>query len=127
MQNINRQDSEEEIEVLPDLAWFLLLVAFVPHLLALIGSGALALIASCGWFPASMGPFSLAHAYLIVNRLGYTSHMSWISALSFSLIWSAFLYFSWQKHRTTTLVIGAFSFIVSAVWLWLLIAPLSSR
>ena len=82
MQNINEKVPEEEFEYLPDLTWVLLLVAFVPHLLALIGSNTLARITSCACFPASMGPFSVAHTYILINRLGFTSHMSWISALS---------------------------------------------
>ena len=64
MQHINHQvPEEEEVSFLPDIAWLLLLVGFIPHLLALIGLNPLALLASCGCFPVSMGPFAPAHTY----------------------------------------------------------------
>jgi hypothetical protein len=124
MQNLGNQVSDQEVEYLPDIAWLLLLVALLPHLIALIGTAALAMLSSCACFPISMGPFAIAHTYLLVNRLGFTSHMSWISAISFSLIWSAFLCCSWRKNRTVTMVIGVFCFIISAGWIWLLIRSL---
>lgn len=125
MQNINKQVSEEEYTYLPDLAWVLLVVAFIPHLLALIGLNPLAMLASCGCFPASMGPFALAHVFMLVNRLGFTSHMSWISAVSFSLIWSAILCCAWRKNKNITMAVGASFSIISAILVWLLLAPLS--
>ena len=125
MQNINKQVSEEEYTYLPDLAWVLLVVAFIPHLLALIGLNPLAMLASCGCFPASMGPFALAHVFMLVNRLGFTSHMSWISAVTFSMIWSAGLCCAWKRNKNITLGVAALCFIGSAIPVWLLISPLS--
>ena len=125
MQHINNQVPEEEFEYLPDFVWFFLLVAFVPHLLALVGSNMAAMIASCACFPASMGPFAPAHVFLLVNRLGFTSHMAWISALTFSLIWSAILCCAWRKNKNITMAVGASFSIISAILVWLLLAPLS--
>lgn len=125
MRNISEQVTEDDFECLPRLAWLFLLVAFVPHLLALVGSNIAAMIASYICFPASMGPFALAHAFILVNRLGFTTHMAWISALIFSLIWFALLCWSWRKNRTITMAIGTFSFIVSIGWIWLFIVPLA--
>ena len=125
MQNINQQVSEEECPCLPEFAWGLLVVAFIPHALALMGLNPLAMLASCGCFPASMGPFALAHALMLVKGLGFTSHMSWISAVSFSMIWSAILCCAWRKNRKNTLAVGGSFSIVSAILVWLILAPLS--
>ena len=91
MQDYDNRVYDGECACLPDIAWLLVIVALVPHLLGLVGTAATAAIASCACFPASMGPFAVVHTYLLIGRLGYTSHMSWISAISFSLLWSAFL------------------------------------
>jgi hypothetical protein len=124
MHNINQHVSEEEeFAGLPDIAWALLLLAFVPHVLALMGFNPLAMIASCGCFPASMGPFAVAHIFLLVDRLGFTSHMAWISAVSFSLLWSAILCYGWRKNRNITMVVAVAGFTVSALWAWLVIRP----
>jgi hypothetical protein len=125
MQNYDNRVYDGECACLPDIAWLLVIVALLPHLLGLVGTAATAAIASCACFPASMGPFAVVHAYLLIGRLGYISHMSWISAISFSLLWSAFLCCAWRKSKTVTVGIGVFCFIVSAVWIWQLYAPLS--
>ena len=91
MHNINTHDYEDKVNCLPEIAWILLAVGLVPHVLEIIGSHTAALIACYICFPISMGPFALAHGYLLINRLGLTSHMAWISVITFSLIWSAIL------------------------------------
>jgi hypothetical protein len=88
-----------------------------------MGFNPLAMIASCGCFPASMGPFAIAHIFLLVDRLGFTSHMAWISAVTFSLLWSAILCCGWRKNRNITLGVAVAGFTVSAVWAWLVIRP----
>jgi hypothetical protein len=123
MRNIDEQFSEEEIKCLPPVAWLFLALAIVPHLLMLAGQELMASIASRSCFPFTMGPFSLAHTYLLVHRLGFTSHMGWISALIFSMIWFGFLSWLWRKNRTVTLAICSLSFIISAEWIWLSIMP----
>ena len=123
MQNIDEQLSEEKVECLPRLAWLFLAVAFAPHLLSLAGLDPLAKIASFICFPASMGPFAVAHAYILVSRLGFTSHMAWISALTFSLTWFVLVSWLWRKNRTVTSAIGATCFLVSAGWIWLILVP----
>jgi len=107
MRNISEQVTEDDFEWLPHLAGLFLLIAFVPHLLELIGLNIAAMLASYICFPVSMGPFALAHASILVNRMGFTSHMSWISALVFTLIWFALLCWTWRKNRTITMAIGA--------------------
>ena len=123
MRNINEQLSEEEFEGLPPLAWLFLAVAIAPHLLMLAGQELMASIASCACFPVTMGPLAMAHTYLLVNRLGFLSHMAWISALLFSMTWFTLLYWSWRKNRTITLAICSLCFIVSAEWIWIGIMP----
>ena len=123
MRNINEQLSEEEFEGLPPLVWLFLAVAIAPHLLMLAGQDFIASIASCTCFPVTMGPFALAHTYLLVNRLGFLSHMAWISALLFSLIWFALLCWSWRKSRTITMAICTICFIFSVEWIWIGLMP----
>ncbi len=125
MQNRSEGVSEEEAECLPRLAWLFLGVAFVPHLLALVGLNLMAMIASFICFPASMGPFALAHVTILVNRLGFISQIAWISALLFSLILFALFCWSWRKDKTVTLGICACCFIISSGWIWLRILPLA--
>jgi hypothetical protein len=123
MRNIDEQLSEEGFERLPPLVWLFLAIAIVPHLLVLAGQELIASILSCTCFPITMGPFALAHTYLLVNRLGFLSHMAWISALLFSMIWFALLSWLWRKNRTITLAICSFCFIVSMEWIWVGILP----
>jgi hypothetical protein len=125
MQNINRKVTEEEWPCLPELARVLLVVAIIPHVLALVGFTPLAKLVSCACFPASMGPFALAHAFILANRLGFTSHMVWISAVTFSLIWSAGLCCAWQRNKNVTMGVAALIFITTAVPVRFLLAPLS--
>jgi hypothetical protein len=125
MQNNGELVSEEEAECLPRFVWLFLAVAFVPHLLAIVGLDLMAMIASFICFPATMGPFALAHVYILVNRLGFISQMAWISALLFSLIWFALICWLWRKDKTVTLGICAFCFIISSGWIWLRILPLA--
>ena len=125
MQNIDEQLSEEKFECLSPLAWIFFAVAIVPHLLMFAGQEFLASIASCACFPFTMGPLSLAHTYLLVNRLGFMSHMAWLSALLFSMIWFALLCWSWRKNRTITVAFSTLFFIVSAEWIWVGILPLA--
>jgi hypothetical protein len=123
MQNIDQPLPEEAVESLPTLAWLFMGIAFVPHVLALVGQDVLALIASSICFPVSMGPFALAHATILVSRLGFTSHMAWISALIFSLTWFVLVYWFWKKSRAITVAVGAFSIVISAGWSPLLLLP----
>jgi hypothetical protein len=123
MQNMDKQFSEEKFEGLPPIAWLFMAVAIMPHLLMLAGQEIIAAIASCTCFPVTMGPFSLAHTYLLVNRLGFISHMAWLSALLFSMIWFAILYWGWRKNRALTMALCAFCFIASAEWIWIGIIP----
>ena len=123
MQNIDEQLSEEKFATLPPITWLFLAVAIAPHLLMLAGQELAASIASCACFPVTMGPFSLAHTYLLVNRLGFLSHMAWLSALLFSMIWFALLYWGWRKNRAIAIALCAFCFIVSAEWIWIGIIP----
>ena len=122
MVNIDEHLADESVESLPPLAWLFLALAFVPHLLALVGVDGLAMMASTVCFPASMGPLAFAHTYLLASRLGYNSHMAWISALLFSTIWSLLVCWFWRKNRVVALAIGAFCFIVSTSWIWLTLA-----
>jgi hypothetical protein len=94
--------SNGAVECLPTLAWVFLAIAFIPHTLALVGLDMSAVIASIICFPLSMGPFAVAHAYLLVSRLGFTSHMAWISALLFSIIWSVLVCWFRGRSRATT-------------------------
>jgi hypothetical protein len=126
MHNINQQVSEEETyPCLPEIAWVLLVVAFIPHVLALMGLNPLVQLASCGCFSASMGPFALAHVFMIIKGLGFTSHMAWISAVTFSLIWSAGLCCAWRRNKNITMGIAALTIVISAIPVWFLLTPLS--
>lgn len=123
MQDSNGQLSQEEFATLPPLAWLFLAIALLPHLLTLAGQEFMASILSCTCFPVTMGPFALAHAYLLVNRLGFLSHMAWMSALLFTLIWFVFLAWLWRKNRAVALAISSLCFIISAEWIWIGILP----
>ncbi len=123
--NVDEQLSDEAVKFLPTLAWVFLAIAFVPHALALVGLDILAVMASSICFAASMGPLALLHAYLLAGRLGFTSHMAWISALLLATIWSAIVCWFWQKNRTITVAIGASCFLLSATWIWLALVPLA--
>jgi hypothetical protein len=125
MRKVTDQHSEEKFECLPPLAWLFLAVAIAPHLLKLAGQEYMASIASCACFPVTMGPFALVHTYLLVNRLGFLSHMAWISALLFSMTWFALLCWSWRKNRTITIAIYTLFIIVTLEWIWTGILPLA--
>ena len=116
--------SDDAVEGLPTLAWLFLAVAFAPHLLAVAGADTMATIVSTFCFPASMGPLALAHAHILVSRLGFTSHMAWISALLFSTLWSVLLYWFWGKSRAVAFAIGATCFVGTAGCIWLILLPL---
>lgn len=121
----DEQRSDEAVNCLPALAWAFLAIALVPHALALVGLDILAVIASTICFPASMGPLALVHAHLLVSRLGYTSHMAWISALLLSTTWSALVCWFWRKNRITALAVGASLFLLSVSWIWFTLIPLA--
>jgi hypothetical protein len=123
MQNVSEQVSREEWECLPNCAWLFLAVAFVPHLIAMAGQHLLTKLASSICFPVSMGPFAFVHSYIVDNRLGFDSHMAWISALLFSMAWFPIFRWSWSKDKTKTIVLCALCFIVFSGWAWLLILP----
>ena len=123
MQNFDEQLSEERFDTLPPLVWLFLAIAVLPHVLTLIGQELIASIFSCACFPVTMGPFSLAHTYLLVNRLGFLSNMAWMSALLFTLIWFAFLAYLWRRNRAVTLAICSLCFVISAEWIWVGILP----
>ena len=122
---IDEHLADESVDSLPPLAWLFLAAAFVPHLLALAGLNGLVMMASAICFPTSMGPLAVPHTYLLASRLGFTSHMAWISALLFSMTWFVLLGWFWGKNRATALAIGATCFIISAGWIWLVLAPLA--
>jgi hypothetical protein len=125
MQNSDERRSEEDFISLPPLAWLFLAVAIVPHLLTLAGQESVASILSCTCFPVTMGPFAIAHTYLLVDRLGFLSHMAWISALLFSTIWFALLSWMWRKSRTIALAVCSLCYIAAAEWIWIGILPQS--
>lgn len=123
MQNINEPASEQEIQCLSPLAWLFFAGALLPHVLVLAGQEVMAFGASAIFFPLTMGPFAVVHMVLLVNRLGFLSHMAWISALIFSMIWFALVCWSWRKDRTLTIGLWCLCFIVSCGWIWQRIIP----
>lgn len=120
MQNIQEETSQEDWECLPSCAWLFLAIAFVPILTALSGQAFLTKLALSICFPVSMGPFAFIHLYIVESRLGFDSHMVWISALLFSMAW--FPLFRWllSKDKIKTILLCAFCVFVFAgsVWLW---------
>jgi hypothetical protein len=121
MQRNSKYGIDEALPCLPDPAWALLVVALVPHLLALVSSTAIGTIAACACFPASMGLFAPLHAGLIAGRLGFTSNMAWILAVLFTLTWSAGLCWLSKKNKEIAVATAAFCFIATAVPVWLLL------
>lgn len=119
MQNVSEKVSQEEWECLPICAWLFLAVAFVPHMIAMAGQDLLTKVASAICFPIGMGPFAFVHSYIVDNRLGFDSHMAWISALLFSMVWFPIFRWSLSKDKTKTIAICALCFVVSAGWIWL--------
>jgi hypothetical protein len=123
MQDFDGQLSENGFDTLPPLVWMFLAIAMIPHVLMLVGQEILAPILSCACFPVTMGPFALAHTYLLVNGLGFLSNMAWISALLFTLIWFAFLAYLWRRNKAITLALCSLCFVISAEWIWAGILP----
>ena len=119
---MNEKIVEKETECLPAMAWVFMAVAVVPHLLAQVGLDVLAKAAALICFPLSMGPFALAHGTILINRLGFTTHMAYISALLFALIWFAIFCSIWRRNRTVTTAVCAVCFLFSATWIWWRIA-----
>jgi hypothetical protein len=123
MQDGNGQLSQNEFDTLSPLAWLFLAIALLPHLLTLAGQELVASILSCMCFPVTMGPFALAHTYLLVNHPGLLSPMAWLPACLFTLVWFAMLAWLWRRNKAVALGICSLSFVISSEWIWIGILP----
>jgi hypothetical protein len=104
------------------LAW--VLVALIPHVLVTLGLGFAGMMSMYVAWPTAMGPFALAHAWLLTGQIGLIGPLGWLSALAWSSLWFAALAWLWRRGaERVVLILGSLSLVATAWALWAWILP----
>ena len=111
------ENENSEFDLLLKWVGIIMLVAIVPHYLAQMGFLDWAQNAAMILFPMTMGPLSILQCCMVVNSLGFTTHMAWLFAMLIALIWSGIILAMWRWKSNLAAAIYLISLIVSVIWI----------